>query len=319
MNKNLKLILFDIGLLAASAALSLAFGQGFANANLDLVVTLEGLNTFLLIGLTFVFLGITSSIVSFFSPGFNRLAISFLVAGLAFFIPLRGIGNPFVRFGLTAVFILGLFVFAKFARSDNEKILKFSVHKVFFPSLRTLGILLSILFCLGFFFSYRSRVEQEGFKAPEALIDKVVEITGRSFLEIMSKQLVQTSKLPTQEAAFEEIPEELMEAGLTETLEKEFGIKIDRVPQSSTDLMTMVKPVLRDKITKQIEDTLAPYTRFIPPLISISVFLSLLPLATVGAFVVIPGLALTFKILEALKLIEEKTETVSVTRLVLTT
>ncbi len=317
MNKNFKLILFDTGLLAASAALSLAFGQGFANANLDLVVTLEGLNTFFLIGLTFVFLGITSSIVSFFSPGFNRLAISFLVAGLAFFVPLRGIGNLFVRLGLTAVFILGLFVFAKFARSDNEKILKFSVHKVFFPSLRTLGILLSILFCLGFFFSYRSRVEQEGFKAPEALIDKIIEFTGRSMLEVFTQEIASTSKLPDQEAVFEEIPEELGEAGLIKTLEEEFGIKIDRVPESTADLLSMVKPALRDKIVSQIEDTLAPYTQFIPPLISISVFLSLLPLATVGAFAVIPGLALTFKILEALKLIEEKTEMVEVKRLIL--
>ena len=81
--------------------------------------------------------------------------------------------------------------------------------------------------------------------------------------------------------------------------------------------MAMVKPALRDKISKQIEDFLAPYTPFIPTLISLSIFLSLLPLATVGAFFVIPGLSLTFKVLEALKLVEEKTETVSVTRLVL--
>lgn len=317
MNRNIKLILFDIGLLTTSVAFSLTLGQAFAKASLDLVGTLAGINTFLFIGVAFVFLGITASVVSFFSPNFNRLAISFLVSGLVFFVFLTGIGNIVVRLGLTTIFVAALFIFAAFVRADNEKILKFSVHKVFFPSLRTLGVLLSLLFCTGFFFSYRSRVEQEGFKAPAALIDKVVEITGRSILEVFTREIVSTSKLPNQEAVFTEIPEELGEAGLIETLEKEFGIKIDRVPQSSADLMTMVKPALRDKINQQIEEFLTPYTPFIPTLISLSIFLSLLPLATIGAFLVIPGLALTFKVLEALKLIEEKTETVEVKRLVL--
>jgi len=317
MSKNIKLILFDLGLVVASVAFSLTLGQAFADAGLDLVGSLAGINTFLLIGAAFVLLGITGSVVSFFSPDFNRLALSFLVSGLAFFACLSGIGNIGVRFGLTGIFIATLFIFAAFVRSDNEKILKFSTHKVFFPSLRTLGILMTILFCVGFFFSYRSRIEQEGFKAPAALIDKVVDLTGRSALEMITSQIANTSKLPNQKAVFEEIPEELMEAGLMETLEQEFGIKIDRVPQSSADLMTMVKPALRDKISQQIEDLLAPYTPFIPTLISLSIFLSLLPLATIGAFFVIPALSLTFKVLEALKLIEEKTETVEVTRLTL--
>ena len=317
MNRSFKLILFDLGLLITSAVFSLGLGQAFANADLDLVGSLTGINTFLLIGAAFVFLGVMASVVSFFSLDFNRLAISFLVSGLAFFVCLSGIGNITVRFGLAGIFIATLFIFAAFVRSDNEKILKFSVHKVFFPSLRTLGILMTVLFCAGFFFAYRSRVEQEGFKAPVALIDKVVDLTGRSVLEVLTREIANTSKLPNQEAVFTEIPEELGEAGLIETLEQEFGIKIDRVPQSSADLMAMVKPALRDKISKQIEDFLAPYTPFIPTLISLSIFLSLLPLATIGAFLVIPGLSLTFKVLEALKLVEEKTETVSVTRLVL--
>jgi len=317
MSKNIKLILFDLGLVVASVAFSLTLGQAFADAGLDLVGSLAGINTFLLIGAAFVLLGITGSVVSFFSPDFDRLALSFLVSGLAFFACLSGIGNIGVRFGLTGIFIATLFIFAAFVRSDNEKILKFSTHKVFFPSLRTLGILMTILFCVGFFFSYRSRIEQEGFKAPAALIDKVVDLTGRSALEMITSQIANTSKLPNQKAVFEEIPEELMEAGLMETLEQEFGIKIDRVPQSSADLMTMVKPALRNKISQQIEDLLAPYTPFIPTLISLSIFLSLLPLATIGAFFVIPALSLTFKVLEALKLIEEKTETVEVTRLTL--
>ena len=317
MNKTLKLILFDIGLLAASVALSLALGRGFADAGLELVVSLEGINTFLLIGAALVFLGIAASIVSFFSPDFNRLAISFLVSGLGFFAFLSGIGNIFVRLGLSVLLTLSLFVFAAFVRSDNEKILKFSVHKVFFPSLRTLGILMTILFCAGFFFSYRSRIEQEGFKAPAALIEKVVDLAGRSALEVFTRQIADTSKLPDQEAVFEEIPEELGEAGLIETLEQEFGIKIDRVPQSSADMMAMIKPALRDKISQQIEDFLAPYTPFIPTLISLSIFLSLFPLTTIGAFLVIPFLSLALKVLEALKLIEEKTETVEVKRLAL--
>jgi len=317
MKRNLKLIVFDIGLLLTSAAFSLTLGQVFAQADLDLVGSLAGVNAFLFIGVAFVFLGIAASVVSFFSPNFNRLALSFLVAGLVFFVVLTGIGNLVVRLGLAAIFVATLFIFAAFVRSDNEKILKFSVHKVFFPSLRTLGILLTLLFGTGFFFAYRSRVEQEGFKAPAALIDKVVEITGRSVLEVLTREIAETSKLQNQQAVLTEIPEELGEAGLIETLEEEFGIKIDRVPQNSADLMAMVKPALRDKISKQIEDFLAPYTPFIPTLISLSIFLSLLPLATIGAFLVIPILALTFKILEALKLVAEKEETITVTRLVL--
>ncbi len=317
MNKNLKLIIFDLGLWLTSAAFSLTLGQAFAHADLDLVGSLAGINTFILIGAAFVFLGIVASTVSFFSTDFNRLALSFLVSGLVFFVALTGIGNIVVRLGLAAIFVVALFIFAAFVRSDNEKILKFSVHKVFFPSLRTLGILLTILFCAGFFFAYRSRIELEGFKAPVALIDKVVEITGRSIIETVTRQIANTSKLPDQQAVFVEIPEEISDAGLTKTLEEEFGIKIDRVPQSSADLMTMIRPVLRDKIAKQIEDFLAPYTPFIPTLISLSIFLSLIPLATIGAFLVIPGLAITFKVLEALKLIEEKEETIVVKRLVL--
>ncbi len=317
MNKNLKLIIFDLGLLVASAVFSLTLGQAFTNADLDLVGSLAGINTFLLIGAAFVLVGITASVVSFFSPDFNRLALSFLASGLAFFAFLSGLGNIFVRLGLGTFFVLAFFAFAAFVRSDNEKVLKFSVHKVFFPSLRTLGILMTLLFCAGFFFSYRSRVEQEGFKAPAALIDKVVDLTGRGMLEAFTREIASTSKLPNQQAVFTEIPEEIGDAGLTKTLEEEFGIKIDRVPQSSADLMTMIKPALRDKISKQIEDFLAPYTPFIPTLISLSIFLSLLPLATVGAFLVIPGLSLTFKVLEALKLIAEKEETIVVKRFVL--
>ncbi len=317
MNKNIKLVLFDIGLVAASAALSLALGQSFANAGPDLLGTLVGLNTFLMMGLAFILLGITASVVSFFSPDFNRLAISFLISGLAFFAALSGLGNIFVRLGLSTLFVLAFFVFAAFVRSDNEKILKFSVHKVFFPSLRTLGILVTLLFCTGFFFSYRSRVEVEGFKAPVALIDKAVELTGRSMIETFTRQIAKTSKLPDQEAVFVEIPEELDEAGLTKTLEEEFGIKIDRVPQSSADLLSMIKPALRDRIAKQIEDMFNPYLPFIPAIMSVLFFLSLLPFATIGAFLIIPFLSLTFKVLEALKLVEEKTETVPLTRLVL--
>ena len=317
MNKNIKLILFDIGLLASSVVFSLSLGRAFANADLDLVGSLAGINTFLLIGAAFVFLGVMASVVSFFSLDFNRLAISFLVSGLAFFVCLSGIGNITVRFGLAGIFIATLFIFAAFVRSDNEKILKFSVHKVFFPSLRTLGILMTLLFCAGFFFSYRSRVELEGFKAPVALIDKVVDLTGRSIIETVTRQIASTSKLPDQEAVFIEIPEEIGEAGLTKTLEEEFGITIDRVPKNSADLMAMIKPALRDRIAKQIEDTLNPYLPFIPAVMSVIFFLSLFPFATVGAFLVIPFLSLAFKVLEALKLIEEKTETVEVKRFIL--
>jgi len=317
MNKNLKLLLFDLGLWLASAIISLALGEGFKNAGPDLLGTLMGVNTILLIGVSFIFLGVISSIVSFFSPNVNRLAISFLGSGLVFFVSLTGIGNLFVRLGLATIFILSLFIFAAFVRSDNEKILKFSVHKIFSPSLRTLGILITLLFCTGFFFSYRSRLELEGFRAPAALIDKAVELAGRSILEVVTREIASTSKLPNQQAVFVEIPEELDEAGLTKTLEEEFGIKIDRVPKNTADLLAMVKPALRDKINKQIEDTLTPYLPFIPAIMSILFFLSLLPFVTVGAFIVIPFLSLTFKVLEALKLIEEKTETIKVTRLVL--
>lgn len=317
MNKNIKLILFDLSLAVASAILSLGMGQAFANASLDLVGSLAGINTFFLVGAAFVFLGITASVVSFFSPDFDRLGLSFLAAGLVFSLALTGLGNLLVRFGLAGIFIAALFIFAAFVRSDNEKILKFSVHKVFFPSLRTLGILMTILFCAGFFFSYRNRIELEGFKAPVALIDRVVELTGRSLIETFTNQIADTSKLPDQEAVFVEIPEELDEAGLTQTLEEEFGITIDRVPQDSADLLSMVQPALRDRIAKQIEDMLNPYLPFIPAIMSVLFFLSLFPFATIGAFLAIPFLSLAFKVLEALKLVEEKEETIIVKRFAL--
>lgn len=317
MSKNIKLIIFDVGLVTTSVFLSLTFGQAFTNASLDLVGNLAGINTFLLIGSAFVLLGITGSIVSFFSPDFNRLALGFLASGLAFFAFLTGLGNLFVRLGLAGIFTAALFIFAAFVRSDNESVLKFSVRKVFLPSLKKLGILTTLIFCTGFFFSYRSRIELEGFKAPVVLIDKVIELTGQKLIEAFTSQIVSTSKLPDQEAVFVEIPEELDEAGLTKTLEEEFGIKIDRVPQDSADLLSMIKPALRDRIASQIEEMLNPYLPFIPAIMSILFFLSLFPFATIGAFVVVPCLALAFKVLGGLKLIEEKEETVSVTRLIL--
>jgi len=314
MNKNLKLLLFDLGLWVASIALSSTLGQGFKNANPDFLGTLAGVTTLLLIGMSSVFLGVTGSVVSFFSPNFNRLALSFLVSGLAFFVFLSGLGNVFVRLGLAMLFVLALFVFAAFVRTENENILRFSVRKIFLPSLQKLGVSVILIFCTGFFFSYRSLVEQEGFKAPATLIDKVVELTGQSIIDTLTREIASTSKLPNQQAVFVEIPEELGEAGLTKTLKEEFGIEIDRVPQSSKDLMNMIRPALRQKISWQLEEAFAPHAELIPPLVSLLLFLTLLPGATVGALLALPPLALVFKVLQALELIKEKAETITIHR-----
>lgn len=317
MNKKTILIILNTLFASASLALALTFNPFLRAASLDVFATLNGLSAILSLTASFTIFAVLGSLISYFSPSFDRLGISFALSALAFFLGLGGIGNLLVRIFLATLLTASLLIFAAKIRDESRQCISFKVHRIFQPPIKTLTTLIFILFCLGFFFPYRSRVEVEGFKAPEVLIDRVVEMVGRTMIDAVVSQIAQTSKLPNKEAVFSEIPEELGEAGLIDTLEKEFGIRIDRVPKSSTDLLGMIKPSLTQKIRLQIEETLSPLTPLAPAIISFLLFLTLLPLATVAAILITPLLSLAFFLLEALELTTQKTETVQTTRPVL--
>lgn len=317
MDKKTKLISLDVVLAAAALLLSLSFNPFFKAASLDVFATKLGAFNIFILGSVFIIWAIIVSLISYFSPSFDRLLISFSVSSLVFAAALTGIGNILVRFLLSVLLIPFLFIFAAKVKSEAGDYINFNISKIFKPSLKLLTVLTFILFSIGFFFPYRASVEQQGFRAPELLIDRVVEIVGRTMIEAAVGQIAKSSKLPNKEAVFVEIPEEIGEAGLMKTFEEEFGIKINRVPQSSADLLGMLKPSLEQKIRTQIEETLSPLTSIIPAIISFLLFLTLLPLATIAAFIITPLLSLAFFLLEALELTIEEEKSVTTTRPVL--
>lgn len=317
MDKKATLVFLDIFLILSSVLLSLSFNPVISAASLDFLATSAGLSSGIFLAAAFIFLAVSASLVSYFSPSTDRLLVSFIGAALPLPLMLTGIGNFFVRLLLSTLLFLSLLIFAAKVRLEAGEYIRFSVKKVFRPPLGNLAMMFFALFCLGFFFPYRSRIEAEGFKAPEVLIDRVVEIAGQKMIDVVVGQIAATSKLPGTEAVFVEIPEELGEAGLIQTLEQEFGVKIDRVPKNSSDLLLMIKPSLEKKISFEIEKTLAPLTPILPALISLLLFFVLLPFATVGAFVVLPLLSLAFFLLKALELTTTKTTTVESIRPIL--
>lgn len=317
MNQKTTLIILDALLAVTGLLLALSFNPFLRAASLDVFATLNGLSAVLALATSFTAWAVCASLISYFSPSFNRLSLSFTLSASMFFLGLNGIGNLLVRLFLSVLLISSLFIFAAKIRHESGQYINFRVRKIFPPPLRTLTTLAFVLFCLSFFFPYRSRLEAEGFRAPELLVDRVVEVVGQKMIDIVVGQIAATSKLPSTEAVFVEIPEELGEAGLVQTLEEEFGVKIDRVPKNSSDLLLMIKPSLEKKIRFEIEKTLTPLTPILPALISLLLFLVLLPFATVGALVVLPLLSLTFFLLEALELTTTETKTVQTTHPVL--
>lgn len=317
MNKKTKLILLDISLAVATFFLALSFNSFFRAASLDVFATKIGFLNIFTLGLVFMAWAAAASLSVHFSPSTDRLLLSLSLPSLLLVLGLTGIGNIFVRFLLASLMLFSLLVFAAKVKSDAKDYINFKVGKIFKPALKLLNTLTFLLFCVGFFFPYRASIEQQGFRAPELLIDRVVTLAGRTTIDMVIGQIAQSSKLPDKEAVFVEIPEELGEAGLIDTLEKEFGIKIDRVPKSSADLLSIIKPSLEQKIRAQIEETLTPLTPFIPAIISFLLFLTLLPLATVAAIFITPLLSLAFFVLETLEITTTETKTVQSSRPIL--
>jgi hypothetical protein len=317
MEANSKLLFLNFIFLVLTVFFALTFNPFLRSGSLDFFTSSQGVPSLLVFLVGFVVWSVAISLVAYLSPSFKNLAVSFLPSALFFGAGLFGTGGLLVKILLSAVLLLSTLVFALKVRREGADRIKFSVLRIFSPALRSLATLVIVLFSLAFFFPYREQIQTEGFRAPEVLIDRVVDVVGRTLVETTVNQIAASSKLPNKEAVFTEIPEEIGDAGLTATLEEEFGVRIDRVPQSSADLLGMIKPSLEAQIKSEIESYLAPIAPWLPAIISLLIFLSLLPLAAAASYLIVPLLALAFFLLKAIGFTRIETKTTQTTRPIL--
>jgi hypothetical protein len=236
---------------------------------------------------------------------------------------------------LTAVYFIVSLIYAERTASELNDRLRFSVR----PISQSQSILLTTLLivaCGSFYFGYAAEIEREGFSIPPALVEMVM---GR-----MEKEIVKLLPADPGEAAIDEFREQF--GGLLDEMAKEIGKllpeavrepaiaqfreqldrALDEMEKETVErLQTVEREAIIARFVEQfeealkdlVEEAIRPYAHWIPRILAISLFTSLVTITRFLSW--IPTLVLrgVFPLLTALGVTKVVAETRLVRRLTL--
>lgn len=331
-NKWLKVAIFTVLLIAASyyfGDVCERIGQAYA---LILFPSEEilglALRFFLAMGAVVITAGLVAALV-------RPLWACFLIFALSALAMLLGWELEASSGVLTAVYFIASLIYAKRTAGELNDRLRFSVGPIW-QSQSILVTTLVIVVCGSFYFGYAAEIERAGFSLPPFLVEMVM---GR-----MEKELVKLLPSDPGEAAIAEFREQF--GGLLEDMAKEGGRLLPEAVREATiaqfsdqleraldemekEAVARLQTVEREAVIARfmdqfeealkglVEEAIRPYEQWIPRILAISLFTSLLTITGLLSWIPILALMVIFPLLTALGMTRVVAETREVKRLTL--
>jgi len=332
MHKELKSAVFAVLLIAASYFFGGAcerIGQGY-----ELILFPSGevlglaLRFFLAVGAVALTAGLVAALV-------RPLWACFIVFALSALAMLLGWELKASSGVLTAVYFIASLIYAQGIAGELDNLLSFSVG----PMSQSQPVLLTTLIivaCGSLYFGYAAEIDREGFSIPPALVKMVM---GRVEKEV--SKLLPAAEGEEAIAKFREQFE-----GLLEQVEKEVGELLPEAVREATmaqfrgqleralddmekeagkPLQTVGREAVIAKFMDQfeeamkefVEEAIRPYEQWIPRILAISLFTSLVTITRFLSWIPILALRVIFPLLTALGVTKVVTQTREVKRLTL--
>lgn len=232
------------------------------------------------------------------------LPISFLGS----LIPLVTISAP-LSFTATTGTLLVLSIIFFIMHKQLASYLTFQSTKILIPHInQTIGLLL-IVISLTFYQANQNRIQTEGFKIPDSLIETSLKLSGagQSSSEEVTPTLPQISAEQLQ--LLKQNPQLLAQYGLDPSI-------LDQIETPSQGKPSSTQDFLKSAVQNQMDSLTAPYIWLIPIILAVVFFFSLKWLASLVALLFHPLIWFIFWILEQSGFIHFETEMREVKKLV---
>lgn len=198
-------------------------------------------------------------------------------------------------FIFTAGLIISFLLISLSINSTLKNYLTFKPASLLNPSIRNLSTLLIISFCVVYFLSV-SKIAQEGFQIPDSLIDTALKMSP------VSAPSVEQTPLPTQLPQI--TPEQIELLKQNPDLLRQYGLNPEILDTLTTQESTPQSPqefsnnLIKQTIKDQMQDLLNPYISFIPAILALLLFFTLISIVSLLNILIYPLIWLTFLILE---------------------
>lgn len=213
------------------------------------------------------------------------------------------------------VFIINFFLLSK----KLSSYLTFSPRTLFSPTIKTTAVLLLLVSSLAFYFSYQQKIEKEGFKIPQSLLQMSVQMAGQNQTQV-SEQLNQPALnltdfniSPEQVEMLKNNPQLLKQYGLDPSLLDELSKPKDSQSQTNTSNINLVEKM----VEQQVDNFLKPYLSYIPIFMAATFFLTFNFIISILSFIPLFFVWLIFYVLEKTGFISFQTETREVKKMVI--
>jgi hypothetical protein len=236
---------------------------------------------------------------------------------------------------LTAVYFIASLIYVKRIAQELDDRLGFSVEPIWHSQSILITTLL-IVVCGNFYFGYAAKIDREGFSLPPALIGMVMEKVEAEFSKLLPADLEEAAIAEFRqqfEGLLEEMAKEvstLLPEAVREAIMAQFRGQLESAlnemeKEASEQLHTVGREAIIAKFMDQlertlkefIEDVIRPYEQWIPCILAISLFTSLVTITRFLSWIPILALRGIFPLLTALGVTKVVAETRLVRRLTL--
>lgn len=219
----------------------------------------------------------------------------------------------FIKISLSLVLIVAIIISLLLTYLALESALKsyltFAPSALIGPSVRRFTTLIIISFSIVYFLSSSRLIAENGFQIPDSLIDTALKMTPLP--------AEQTSAVSTQ---LPNIPSQQLEIlKKNPGLLKQFGLDpkiLDTLPAKAAAPQELAGDLLKQTLKDQIQNLVKPYMSFVPAVLALLLFLTLISLASILNLFIYPLLWLIFFILEKTGFVKFEVEQRPVKKLV---
>lgn len=253
------------------------------------------------------------SLVPSFNPKNEEIILAAIAPTLSFAAPqILFLGENFFVIGITTfLFLVATVKLGSSLRSSIQSRIKIKVWELYPSKIKGLFLAISLIFSLSFGITYFLKIEREGFKIPDIILDQALDLVVPIFENQLGQQIEQQFGERFTERVGIEGQEEILKflrKELGETLREgegrqQFGLspenlnleKIKITPEGKLDLSEALSG-MKQELKTQIEKMVAPYEKFIAPLLAVLLFFSLHFLGRIAVIFCPMVIALVLKI-----------------------
>ena len=282
----------------------------------------------LALAISAVFLSLTPS----FNPKNQEIIFVAIAPTLSFAAPqLLSYGKNLPIICATTILFFAAIVKLGFAtRKAVQNRIRINAGELYPSKIKGFFLAVALIFSLSFGINYFLKIRREGFKVPEVALDKAMDVIvpilenqlGQQIESQLGERFAERAGIEGQEEILKFLKSELGETLREGEGRQQFGLtpenlnleKIEITREGKLDLSEAFSG-MKPQLKSQIEKMIAPYQKFIAPLLAFSLFSTLYLLSRIAVLLCPPIIALMLKISTVTGFSRIEKETVEAERL----